>query len=206
VNAGADAFQSSSQSGIIAGSVVAGVLLILAVVIIVIYLRRRIQVSQEAPRGKSIALEFGSEYPVEPETLNTTAMTAETRNMLQSIKQRRDEVNAQSTRAVFENEALRSIVVNRDRGLYAEGINLKLFSQLADLSVADVSKVLSSLQMSDYSNDFLSLGINGRILVEIETIDDLTACGLKIPKPVARAFVKAMDEYRVKGVPKSMLK
>ena len=204
VNSGADALSAASQSGIIAGSVVAGTLAIFWVVLLVLYLRR--QILPKSPRGKSVAFEFPNEYPNESGNVNSTAMTAETRRMLQRIKLQREQANIESTRAVFDNAALNSIVVNRDHGLYAEGINTKLVSQLADLSVDEVGSLILSLQMSDYKNQFTSLGITGRVLAEIETVEDLMACDVQMPKPVARAFIKAVGEYRLKGVPKTLLK
>ena len=194
---------SSALGGIIGGSIAVGVLLIAGALLAFYYCRK--QPSTKPARVKSIAFDFDVEYPSAQDTIDSTAMTAEARNILLKLKRRRVEENAKNTQAIFENEQLSSVVVDLDRSLYAENIDLKLFRQLAELTVEEVGKVLISLEMHDYKDQFASLGINGRVLAEIEAAEDLAVCDLKIPKPIARAFVKSIDELRLKGVSKAIL-
>ena len=154
--------------------------------------------------GDDVAVTFAEEYPNNETIQSVSAMTPDTRSLLQKIQQKRN--NPENTHAIFASNEVASVFVNKDRGLYAERINTLLYTYLADLTEPEVLKLLAHLKMSNLEARFTELGITGRVLAEIMTLDDLEACELVIPKPVARAFIKSLDEFRLKGVARAVLK
>ena len=198
--------QVALSTGALAGIVVAGVVvLILIAVLVILYILRTARYVKPGVR-KSAIPEFGAEYPDEAIAGSNTAVTNETRTMLQKIQRQRRGDNARHNQEVFESDAVGAVFVNKDRALYTEKINTKLFAQLADLTVPETSLLLSAISMPTFVSIFAEYGINGRVLVEIESAEDIDACGVKMPRPVAKAFVRQLDDFRAKGVPRTMLK
>lgn len=77
---------------------------------------------------------------------------------------------------------------------------------LRSLTMDEVLNLLTSLQMSKFKQIFLDNEISGRILCEMETGEDLIDMEVKLPKPHERMFLKVLSDYRLKGVPLSVLK
>jgi len=77
---------------------------------------------------------------------------------------------------------------------------------LADLSAEEVLKVLSGLSLTRFQDSFRENGINGSIMSQFTTVDELKDCGLPMSGPVARAFLKEIAKFRANGVPSSLLR
>lgn len=73
--------------------------------------------------------------------------------------------------------------------------------KLTDCNVEQIQVILDRLNLSKYVSMFIENNIDGRILNEIETIDDLKSCGVSMPIPVMRAFLREIGDYQKKGVP-----
>jgi len=76
---------------------------------------------------------------------------------------------------------------------------------LRDCSIEDVKAILNSLGLSKYLPQFVENGINGSVLVEINSADDLKECGIAMPGPILRSFFNTIKEYKRNGVPQSVL-
>jgi len=54
--------------------------------------------------------------------------------------------------------------------------------------------------MGKYASKFADNGLTGSMLSEVESVSDLTECGVIMPPPVARAFLKELSAAKAKGV------
>lgn len=73
--------------------------------------------------------------------------------------------------------------------------------KLEDCSVDHIRIVLDRLNLSKYVNMFIENNIDGRILCEITNAEDLQSCGISMPPPVMRAFLREVTEYQKRGIP-----
>ena len=73
--------------------------------------------------------------------------------------------------------------------------------KLVDCTVQHIQTVLERLNLSKYRSLFVENNIDGRILSEITSIEDLQSCGIAMPPPVMRALLKEIIDYQKKGVP-----
>jgi len=68
-----------------------------------------------------------------------------------------------------------------------------------------VLKLLASANLTQYSPGFVSSQLSGPALTEILSVEDLKDCGVTMPGPFARLFIKELNVYRESGVPVSKL-
>ena len=199
----ADSVQS--VSAIVGGTIGAVVLMLGIFGAVVLYYFRCREDSKLAvlPIPDIVDINYGAEYPEKVEIRTVNEMTSETRQMLQTIRSRRD--NVASTLELFENAAVpNAVFINSDKGLYGDRFNSRLTVPVEGLSMHDTGILLHFLGMSKYVDQFFSNGINGAILSELKSIDDMDSCSLTVPKPVAKAFLKQLGQFRQEGVPKSI--
>ena len=79
------------------------------------------------------------------------------------------------------------------------------FRPLGSLSNEEVMKLLQSMNLNKHITQFQTNDITGRILEEINTVEDLKECEIKLPGPVAKSFIKDMTAFKTTGVPKDLL-
>lgn len=75
--------------------------------------------------------------------------------------------------------------------------------QLKDLTLDDVLQLLDCFDvvgMSEFKNQFENCCITGRVLIEIDSVEDLEECGLTLPHSVASYFMKEVTQYKTQGV------
>jgi len=68
------------------------------------------------------------------------------------------------------------------------------------LSTVEVSTWLESINMGKYASMFAANDMTGSVLSEIESVSDLIDCGVTMPPPVARAFLRELFTLKTKGV------
>jgi len=73
--------------------------------------------------------------------------------------------------------------------------------KLVDCKVEQILIILDRLNLSKYKSLFVENNIDGRILNEIATIEDLQSCGIAMPPPVMRALLREIIDFQKKGVP-----
>jgi hypothetical protein len=73
--------------------------------------------------------------------------------------------------------------------------------KLVDCKVEQILKILDRLNLSKYKSLFVENNIDGRILNEIATVEDLQSCGIAMPPPVMRALLREITDFQKKGVP-----
>lgn len=76
---------------------------------------------------------------------------------------------------------------------------------LKSIDAEDLAKWLTSLNYGKYTSSFVENDIIGSVLCEIESVADLIDCGVTMPAPIARAFLKELLTAKLNGVPKTML-
>jgi hypothetical protein len=76
---------------------------------------------------------------------------------------------------------------------------------LESLTMDQVLKLLASANLTQYSPGFVSSQLSGPALTEILSVEDLKDCGVTMPGPFARLFIKELNVYRESGVPVSKL-
>lgn len=76
---------------------------------------------------------------------------------------------------------------------------------LESLSVEEVKKLVDSIDLTKFSPLFVANDITGKVLCEIASADELLECGVKMPGPITRAFLKFIEEAKNSGVPPSTI-
>lgn len=71
---------------------------------------------------------------------------------------------------------------------------------LGSLDTNDLTRWLTSLNYGKYATSFVENGIVGAVLCEVDTTADLNDCGVTMPAPIARAFLKELAKAKVDGV------
>ena len=75
---------------------------------------------------------------------------------------------------------------------------------LASLSVDEVCRVLSKLDLGRYAAAFRALPVNGAMLVAVENADDLREVGVEVAIH-RRMLLRRVEELREGGVPRELL-
>ena len=65
---------------------------------------------------------------------------------------------------------------------------------------SEVSAWLNSINMGKYASMFAENDMTGSVLSEIESVSDLLECGVIMPPPVARVFLKELSAVKGKGM------
>lgn len=76
---------------------------------------------------------------------------------------------------------------------------------LSALDVSEVKKWLVSINYVKYTNYFTENNLSGAILSEVESVADLNGCGVSMPGPYARSFLKELSNAKLNGIPKASL-
>ena len=173
---------------------------------------------EELPSSKGnvnpddMVLQFDDNYPNKDKVEAELTLSTESRRILQRLYDpKRGNRNNVVVRAdeIIRNDTFNSttVFINKNRELYVDkrlGKN-KEWQPLSELTVQEVSKLLSKIDMESFVDNFRAFGINGQVLVEIESLEDLRECEIPMPAAVARAFVDYLAELRADGVDKSFI-
>jgi hypothetical protein len=73
------------------------------------------------------------------------------------------------------------------------------------LSTEEVCKLLSKIGIGKYTSQFIETHVNGSILCEITSPEDLKDCSIYLPGPVARSLLSSIKDFKEKGVPINLL-
>jgi len=73
------------------------------------------------------------------------------------------------------------------------------------LTTDEVCKLLNKIGMGKYTSLFIENGVNGSILCEITSPEDLKDCSIYMPGPVARSLLSSIKDFKEKGVPVDLL-
>lgn len=77
---------------------------------------------------------------------------------------------------------------------------------LTSLSEQQVISVMTVLGLSSYIDQFVDAALPGSLLSNIETVEDLTDCGISLPGPMAKLLLKFISRANENGVEQKYLK
>ncbi len=76
---------------------------------------------------------------------------------------------------------------------------------LSSLSVEEVGVLMDSLSLSAHKEELFEAGVDGSVLAEVWSVEDLSDLGLSLPVSAASRLKGKVEELRVSGVEPSLL-
>jgi hypothetical protein len=126
-----------------------------------------------------------------------------------AIRQPINRTNSSSSKSLSgSSRDLRDLSINNNKMTLNESATKKKpYSskpknlKLVDCKVEQILIILDRLNLSKYKSLFVENNIDGRILNEVATLEDLQSCGIAMPPPVMRALLREITDFQNKGVP-----
>jgi hypothetical protein len=87
----------------------------------------------------------------------------------------------------------------------ASSVGSSSVKSLVELTVDEVCSLLTSLKMQEHEPSIRNHCVDGFMLCQLETVEELRVIDIELPLFKAKVFIARINEYKAKGVPVSLI-